>query len=116
MRVWPCTRLVWRLPSRTVCSAPAPPSFPARPRPSWSSSSTSPAASASTERYHALFGIHDLGLFIVSGLLLNLMPGPDSLLIMSRSASQGARAGLAATAGIGTGVFVHIFAAALGLS
>ena len=64
----------------------------------------------------ALFGIHDLGLFIVSGLLLNLMPGPDSLLIMSRSASQGARAGLAATAGIGTGVFVHIFAAALGLS
>ena len=63
----------------------------------------------------ALFGIHDLGLFIVSGLLLNLMPGPDSLLIMSRSASQGARAGLAATAGIGTGVFVHIFAAALGL-
>lgn len=64
----------------------------------------------------ALFGIHDLGLFIVSGLLLNLMPGPDSLLIMSRSAAQGARAGLAATAGIGTGVFVHIFAAALGLS
>jgi threonine/homoserine/homoserine lactone efflux protein len=61
-------------------------------------------------------GIHDLWLFVVSGLLLNIAPGPDSLLIMSRSATQGWRAGLAATWGIGTGVFVHVFAAALGLS
>jgi threonine/homoserine/homoserine lactone efflux protein len=63
-----------------------------------------------------MFGIHDLGLFIVSGLLLNILPGPDSLLIVSRSASQGARAGCVAAAGIGTGVFVHVLAAALGLS
>ena len=63
-----------------------------------------------------MFGIHDLGLFIVSGLLLNMMPGPDSLLIVSRSASQGARAGCVAALGIGAGVFVHVFAAALGLS
>jgi len=63
-----------------------------------------------------MLGIHDLGLFIVSGLLLNIMPGPDSLLIMSRSATQGARAGCVAALGIGAGVFVHMFAAALGLS
>jgi threonine/homoserine/homoserine lactone efflux protein len=63
-----------------------------------------------------MFGIHDLGAFIVAGLLLNLMPGPDSLLIMSRSAIQGARAGCMAALGIGCGVFVHMFAAALGLS
>jgi threonine/homoserine/homoserine lactone efflux protein len=63
-----------------------------------------------------MFGIHDLGLFIVSGLLLNIMPGPDSLLIMARSATQGARAGCAAALGIGAGTFVHVFAAALGLS
>ncbi|MDB5909797.1 MAG: Lysine transporter LysE [Massilia sp.] len=63
-----------------------------------------------------MFGIHDLGLFIVSGLLLNIMPGPDSLLIMSRSATQGARAGCVAALGIGAGVFIHMFAAALGLS
>jgi threonine/homoserine/homoserine lactone efflux protein len=63
-----------------------------------------------------LLGIHDLGLFVVSGLLLNIMPGPDSLLIMTRSATQGWRAGSAAALGIGTGTFVHIFAAALGLS
>jgi RhtB (resistance to homoserine/threonine) family protein len=63
-----------------------------------------------------MFGIHDLGLFVVSGLLLNLMPGPDSLLIMTRSATQGARAGCVAALGIGAGVFIHMFAAALGLS
>jgi len=63
-----------------------------------------------------MFGIHDLPLFVVSGLLLNIMPGPDSLLIMTRSATQGWRAGVAASLGIGAGTLVHIFAAALGLS
>jgi RhtB (resistance to homoserine/threonine) family protein len=63
-----------------------------------------------------MFGIHDLALFIISGFLLNVMPGPDSLLIMSKSASQGWRAGSVASLGIGSGVFVHVFAAALGLS
>lgn len=63
-----------------------------------------------------MFGIHDLPLFVISGLLLNIMPGPDSLLIMTRSATQGWRAGVAASLGIGAGTMVHIFAAALGLS
>jgi threonine/homoserine/homoserine lactone efflux protein len=63
-----------------------------------------------------MFGIHDLPLFVLSGLLLNIMPGPDSLLIMTRSATQGWRAGCAAAFGIGTGTLVHILFAALGLS
>ena len=63
-----------------------------------------------------MYGIHDLALFIISGLLLNIMPGPDSLLIMTRSATQGWRAGSAAALGIGAGTMIHIFAAALGLS
>lgn len=63
-----------------------------------------------------MFGIHDLTVFVVSGLLLNILPGPDSLLIMARSATQGWRAGSAAALGIGAGTFVHIVAAALGLS
>jgi threonine/homoserine/homoserine lactone efflux protein len=63
-----------------------------------------------------MFGIHDLALFIVSGLLLNMMPGPDTLLIVARSASQGWRAGAAASLGIGSGVMVHVAAAAVGLS
>ena len=63
-----------------------------------------------------MFGIHDLTLFIISGLLLNILPGPDSLLIMARSATQGWRAGVAAVAGIGAGTMVHVLAAAIGLS
>ena len=63
-----------------------------------------------------MFGIHDLTLFVISGLLLNIMPGPDNLLIMTRSATQGWRAGSAAALGIGTGTMVHVLAAALGLS
>lgn len=65
---------------------------------------------------NAMFGTQDLALFIISGLLLNLLPGPDSLLIMTQGARQGWRAGSAAALGIGSGTFVHIFAAALGLS
>jgi threonine/homoserine/homoserine lactone efflux protein len=63
-----------------------------------------------------MFGTHDILLFIISGLLLNMVPGPDSVLIMARSATQGWRAGSAAALGIGSGTFVHIFAAAVGLS
>jgi threonine/homoserine/homoserine lactone efflux protein len=63
-----------------------------------------------------MLGIHDLPLFILSGLLLNILPGPDSLLIMTRSATQGWRAGIAAALGIGTGTLVHVTFAALGLS
>jgi threonine/homoserine/homoserine lactone efflux protein len=61
-------------------------------------------------------GIQHLWLFVVSGLLLNVTPGPDSLYIMARSASQGWRAGVVACWGVGAGVFVHVAAAALGLS
>lgn len=63
-----------------------------------------------------MYGIHDLTLFIISGLLLNIMPGPDSLLIMARSATQGWRAGCAAALGIGAGTMVHVTAAAVGIS
>src|SRR6195952_4984840 len=61
-------------------------------------------------------GTQHLWLFIVSGLPLHTAPGPDSLFIMARSASQGWRAGVVACWGVGSGVCVHVFAAALGLS
>lgn len=63
-----------------------------------------------------MFGIHDLSLFILSGLLLNVLPGPDSLFIVSRSLAHGWRAGCVAALGIGSGVIVHVLAAAFGLS
>ena len=63
-----------------------------------------------------MFGTHDLLLFVISGLLLNITPGADFLYIVGRSSAQGFRAGVWASLGIGAGCFVHVFAAALGLS
>ena len=63
-----------------------------------------------------MLSTHNLPLFIVSGLLLNITPGADSIYIATRSINQGVRAGVAAALGIGLGCWVHIFAAALGLS
>ena len=55
-------------------------------------------------------------LFIAAGWLLNLTPGPDVLYIVTNSLRAGARAGIVAGLGITTGCFVHIFAAAVGVS
>jgi threonine/homoserine/homoserine lactone efflux protein len=63
-----------------------------------------------------MFGTQHLALFIASGLLLNIAPGPDMLFILGRTASQGWRGGFVAALGIGTGCFVHIAAAGFGLS
>lgn len=63
-----------------------------------------------------MFGTHDLWLFVLSGLLLNITPGPDTLYILGRSSTQGWRAGAVAALGIGAGALMHICAAALGLS
>ncbi len=63
-----------------------------------------------------MFGTHDLALFIVSALLLNITPGPDTLYILGRTASQGWRSGTVAALGVGGGLFVHTAAAAVGLS
>lgn len=59
---------------------------------------------------------HSLLLFIAAGLLLNLTPGPDVLYIVTRSLRSGTRAGIVAGFGITAGCFVHITAAALGVS
>ena len=63
-----------------------------------------------------MFGTTDLALFVVSGLLLNVTPGPDTMYILGRSATHGRRGGTVAALGIGAGCFVHILAVALGLS
>ena len=64
----------------------------------------------------SVLGIHDLWLFIISGLILNITPGPDTAYIVGRSAQFGWRGGAAAALGIETGVLVHICACAIGLS
>src|SRR4051794_29798877 len=61
-------------------------------------------------------GIHQLWLFILSGLLLNVTPGPDTAYIIGRSIQLGWRGGAAAALGISCGCLVHVFGAAIGLS
>jgi threonine/homoserine/homoserine lactone efflux protein len=63
-----------------------------------------------------MLGIHELWLFVISGLLLNITPGPDTAYIVGRSVQMGWRGGVAAALGISTGCFVHVFGAAIGLS
>ena len=63
-----------------------------------------------------MFGIQHFWLFVVSGLLLNITPGQDTLYIVTRSVAQGRRAGLWSVLGISTGSIVHTLAAAFGLS
>jgi RhtB (resistance to homoserine/threonine) family protein len=63
-----------------------------------------------------VFGIHDLALFIVSGLLLNISPGPDTAYIVARSTQFGWQAGVVAALGIAAGIMIHVSAAALGIS
>jgi threonine/homoserine/homoserine lactone efflux protein len=63
-----------------------------------------------------MFGTQHLALFVVSGILLNLTPGQDTLYIVGRSVSQGRRAGLLSVLGISSGSVIHTLAAAFGLS
>lgn len=57
-----------------------------------------------------------LWLFAVAALVLLLVPGPAVLYIVTRSAAQGRRAGLASVLGVEVGSLVHSMAAAFGLS
>lgn len=57
-----------------------------------------------------------LALFTAACAVLTATPGPDMLLIASRSLSQGRAAGFLTYLGIATGSYLQAFAAALGLS
>ncbi|MGI8524926.1 MAG: LysE family translocator [Pseudolabrys sp.] len=63
-----------------------------------------------------MLGTHDLWLFVISGLLLALTPGPDTAYIVARSTQFGFRAGATAVLGIAAGILIHIAAAAIGIS
>ena len=55
-------------------------------------------------------------LFIAAGWLLNLTPGPDVLYIVNHALRGGVRPGVVAALGIVSGCFVHVVAAAVGVS
>jgi len=55
-------------------------------------------------------------LFLAASVALVLTPGPDILFVLTQSALYGKTSGLAVTAGICTGLLVHTFAVAIGVS
>jgi len=61
-------------------------------------------------------GSEQLGLFAFAVLLLALTPGPVWIYLISRTLTQGRRAGYFSLIGVMAGVLVHLLAAALGLS
>jgi RhtB (resistance to homoserine/threonine) family protein len=61
-------------------------------------------------------GIENYLGFIIAGVLLNLTPGADTMYILTRSISQGRKAGIYSVYGIVTGAMVHTLFAAFGLS
>lgn len=63
-----------------------------------------------------MYGVNNYFGFLLAGVLLNLTPGADTIYILTRSISQGKRAGIYSVLGISTGGLIHTVLAALGLS
>ena len=63
-----------------------------------------------------MFTLHELLWFALASLVLVLTPGPNMVYCVSRSLTQGPRAGLLSLAGVVLGFAVHLLAASLGLT
>ncbi|HDR7798491.1 TPA: LysE family translocator [Bacillus tropicus] len=63
-----------------------------------------------------MYGIINYEVFLLTGILLNLIPGADTMYIVGRSVSQGRKAGVYSVFGIITGSLVHTLLVAFGLS
>ncbi|EJS74197.1 MULTISPECIES: LysE family translocator [Bacillus] len=63
-----------------------------------------------------MYGIINYEVFLLTGILLNLIPGADTMYIVGRSISQGRKAGVYSVFGIITGSLVHTLFVAFGLS
>lgn len=61
-------------------------------------------------------GIDNYLAFIVTGIFLVMTPGMDTLLILNKSIVHGKKSGIYATLGISSGILVHTFLGAIGLS
>ncbi|MGA5673722.1 LysE family translocator [Bacillus bombysepticus] len=63
-----------------------------------------------------MYDIINYEVFLLTGILLNLIPGADTMYIVGRSISQGRKAGVYSVFGIITGSLVHTLLVAFGLS
>ncbi|MGF9906680.1 LysE family translocator [Brevibacillus porteri] len=63
-----------------------------------------------------MLGIVHYEAFLMTAIMLNLIPGSDTMYIITRSISQGKQAGILSVLGILTGSLIHTLLAAFGLS
>nr|WP_321450801.1 LysE family translocator [uncultured Carboxylicivirga sp.] len=63
-----------------------------------------------------MFGIENFLGFIAAGIILNITPGADTMYILTKSISQGRKAGVYSVLGITTGGLIHTIFASFGLS
>ncbi len=63
-----------------------------------------------------MLGITEYGLFLLSGILLNITPGTDIIYVLSRATVGGRKVGVISAFGICTGILIHTVLVALGLS
>ncbi|HEX7167811.1 MAG TPA: LysE family translocator [Acidimicrobiales bacterium] len=61
-------------------------------------------------------GAVTFGVFLTTGLVLLLVPGPAVVYIVTRSVEHGRAVGIASALGVATGGVLHVVAAAVGLS
>lgn len=57
-----------------------------------------------------------LPVFLLAVLLLMITPGPDMIFVTANALAGGRKAGLASLMGVATGAYLHIIAAAIGIS
>jgi threonine/homoserine/homoserine lactone efflux protein len=63
-----------------------------------------------------MLGIQNYPIFVLSGIILNITPGADTMYIIARSLSQGTKAGIFSVLGISSGGVIHTLLVAFGLS
>jgi leucine efflux protein len=63
-----------------------------------------------------MLGVHDLWTYVVGTVAIVLLPGPNSLFVLSTAARHGVRAGYRAAVGVFLGDWVLMLAAALGVA
>lgn len=63
-----------------------------------------------------MFGIQDFSLFLITTIIFIIVPGIDAMFVLSKNISNGRAIGIASSAGVATGAFVHTVLSVIGLS
>lgn len=63
-----------------------------------------------------MYGVENLVTFILAAIIVVITPGIDTIMVLTRSISQGKTAGLYSAIGVSLGLLVHTCAATFGLS